>query len=84
MQLLFTLTGWSYVKDGKKATEFSRVCKVLGVEFDLSKSDQKLMYLYKTQQRRQDLSGALTGVLEAGELNKHVALVLRGRLGFAD
>ena len=59
MELLFLLTGWQYAKEGKKATTFSSVCQALGVEFDFSKSEQRLMLVSNTTQRKQDLVAAI-------------------------
>lgn len=42
------------------------------------------MFVYNTEQRKQDLILKLSEVFEQGVLSKHDALVLRGRLGFAD
>ena len=84
MEPLFMLTGWSYARDDKKATEFSTVCRALGVEFDFSRSEQHIVAISNTAQRKQDLILSLTSIIEAGEMTKQEALVLRGRLGFAD
>ena len=37
MELIFILTGWPFATDGKKSTMFDKVCKALGVEFNLSR-----------------------------------------------
>ena len=84
MELLFMLTGWQYAREGKKATCFAETCRALGVEFDLSMSEHRLLKIYNTEQRKIDLIAAITSAVECGELTKHDALVLRGRLGFAD
>ena len=84
MELLLMLLGWEYAKEGKKATQFASVCKALGVEFDFSRSEQRLLTICNTEQRRTDLIVRISEILEAGALSKHDALVLRGRLGFSD
>ena len=84
MELLFLLTGWHYAKEGKKATQFAHICRALGVEFDFSRSEERLMAVANTAQRKQDLITSITDILQTGTLAKHEALVLRGRLGFAD
>ena len=84
MELIFTLTGWSYAKDGKKATEFHHLCKALGVEFDLSKSENGVLGVQNTAQRIEDLVGLIDHILEPCELGKQDCLSLRGKLGFAD
>ena len=84
MELIFTLTGWSYAKDGKKATEFHHLCKALGVEFDLSKSENGVLGVQNTAQRIEDLVGLIDHILGQGELGKQDCLSLRGKLGVAD
>lgn len=48
MELLFLLTGWSYAKSGKKATQFDCVCKALGVEFNFSRSAESVLLVDNT------------------------------------
>ena len=84
MELVFLLTGWLYAKDGKKATDFSQVCKALGVEFCFSRSEELLMEVYNTKQRVADLTQHISSVLSKGTTGRHETLVLRGRLSFAD
>ena len=55
MEMVFLLTGWQYATDGKKCTSFDRVCKALGVEFDLSKSGERTLTIRNTAQRVEDL-----------------------------
>ena len=52
MEVLFMLLGWEYAREGKKATTFSETCQALGVEFDFSRSEQRLLHIYNTEQRR--------------------------------
>ena len=84
MELIFLLTGWQYATEGKKCSSFDRVCRALGVEFDLTKSGEKTLAIRNTEQRVQDLQALLTATIEGGTLGKQEALVLRGKLGFAD
>ena len=84
MELVFMLTGWKFDMDGKKATSFGTVCRAFGVQFDLQSSGERILSVCNTEQRVQDLQALITSTLEAGELCKQDALVLRGKLGFAD
>ena len=84
MELIFLLTGWQFAKEGKKCTSFDVVCKALGVEFDLSLSGESILKIQNTEQRIQDLKTLINATLDAGSLGKQSALVLRGKLGFAD
>ena len=84
MELVFLLTGWNFDRDGKKATSFGTVCKALGVQFNLASSGERILAVCNTEQRIQDLTAMLRATIEAGELCKQDALVLRGKLGFAD
>eukprot|EP00435_Cladocopium_sp_Y103_P041156 s1982_g11.t1 len=84
MELLFMLTGWLYAREGKKATDFSAHCKALGVEFDFSRSEQRLLLVANTEARKAELVRMLEDSLAAGKLEKQLCLVMRGKLGFAD
>ena len=83
MELVFLLTGWSYATDGKKCANFDVICRALGVEFDLSKSGERTLAIRNTAQRVEDLQCLIAATLSAGTLLQS-ALVLRGKLGFAD
>jgi hypothetical protein len=83
MELIFMLTGWQFATDGK-STLFDKVCKALGVEFDLSRSGERLLAIRNTEQRIQDLKAMVASTLKSGHLGKNEALMLRGKLGFAD
>ena len=84
MELVFLLTGWEFAREGKKATEFSELCQALGVEFSLQHSADGRLLIGNTEQRRKELIVHLEQVISARKLSRHEALVLRGRLGFAD
>ena len=51
MEMLFLLTGWEYAVDGRKATEFGTMCKALGVAFDFSASNQRVLQVSNTESR---------------------------------
>ena len=84
MEVLFMLTGWLFARDGKKSTAFSSCCKALGVEFDFSRSEEKLLAVANTASRRSELISQIAAALNLGTLSKQECLMLRGRLGFAD
>ncbi|CAK9114988.1 unnamed protein product [Durusdinium trenchii] len=84
MEMVFLLTGWEFAKDGKKATDFHVTCKALGVEFDLSKSKDRVLCIGNTEQRKVELVEYIEKVLNDKRMSRHESLVLRGRLGFAD
>ena len=77
-------TGWQYATEGKKCSSFDCVCKALGVEFDLAKSGERTLAIRNTEQRVQDLQAMIQATIESGTLGKQSALVLRGKVGFAD
>ena len=52
IELLLMLLGWDYAREGKKATQFSEVRKALRVGFDFSRSEQRLLTIRNTEQRR--------------------------------
>lgn len=82
--LLFMLTGWKFDRDGKKAILFLNVCRALGVEFNFSHSNERVLEIYNTESRRQELIGQIYKALKWKMLCKQEALALHGRLGFAD
>ena len=84
MELFFMLTGWKFDMHGKKATSFGTICQALGVQFDLSSSGERVLAVKNTEQRVDDLLSMIHATLKAGELGKQDALILRGKLGFAD
>ena len=64
MELLFMLTGWLFAKDGKKSTSFSCHCNALGVEFDFSRSEQRLLAVANTALRKEGLVRQITAALD--------------------
>lgn len=84
MEMLFLLTGWSYARDGKKATAFSRHCEALGVHFDLDSSGDRVLRVNNTAKRVAEICEQIQLVFHARKMDKKLALQLRGRLGFAD
>ena len=84
MELVFLLTGWEFAREGKKKTEFSTLCRALGVVFDFSLSSERKLMIENTEQRKQELKELLQAALDRGTLTRPEALVLRGKLGFAD
>ena len=84
LELVFELTGWSYDKDGKKSTDFGKYCKALGVEFDFSRAESKILAVSNTSARKEELVKQLVGAISAGVLDKQQSLILHGRLGFAE
>ena len=41
--------------DGRKATEFGTMCKALGVAFDFSASNQRVLQVSNTESRKEEL-----------------------------
>ena len=78
------LTGWIFARDGKKSTIFGDICKALGVQFDFSKSSEYLMYVENTESRKKEVSELMGLAIKNRRLSKPEALILRGKLGFAD
>ena len=84
MELVFLLTGWEYARTGSKATDFDVICRALGVEFDLTRSGEKVLAIRNTEQRVADLVLMINSCLGKGSIGKQECLILRGKLGFAD
>lgn len=60
------------------------MCRASGVEFDLGKSGERILTIKNAEPCVQDLKALITATIESGVLEKQSALVLRGKLGFAD
>ena len=84
MELVFMITGWEFAREGKKKTEFSSLCKALGVVVDLTLSPERKMLIENTEQRKNELKDMIMLALDKGSLSRQEALVLRGKLGFGD
>ena len=84
MEMLFLLTGWSFARDGKKATAFGRHCEALGVRFDLESSGEHVLRVNNTSKRVNEICDQIQLVFSKKKMDKKLALQLRGRLGFAD
>ena len=84
MEMLFLLTGWSFARDGKKATAFGRHCEALGVHFDLESSGEHILRVNNTCKRVTEICDQIQLVFRDKKMDKKLALQLRGRLGFAD
>ena len=84
MEMLFLLTGWSFARDGKKATAFGRHCEALGVHFDLESSGDCILRVNNTSKRVEEICDQIQLVFREKKMDKKLALQLRGRLGFAD
>ena len=84
MEMLFLLTGWSFARDGKKATACGRHCEALGVHFDLESSGEHVLRVNNTSKRVTEICDQIPLVFREKKMDKKLALQLRGRLGFAD
>ena len=78
----FKLLGWAFSESGDKAPPFSTMFQALGVNIDVSTLHAGLVKLGNTENRRKELIEFLDLVLSKGQMTKHEALRLRGRLQF--
>ena len=78
--LLFDLLGIQFAKDGKKAVEFDKKFRTLGVVVDLSQVIQGHILVGHTQERRDELFSALTEILSAMKVSPKKAESMRGRM----
>ncbi|CAE7740635.1 unnamed protein product [Symbiodinium sp. CCMP2592] len=79
-EALLDILGITFAREGKKATEFSKQCRALGLIIDLSEFGQGVVYIKHTPERIQELRQTLTHILESGLLESSEAEALRGRL----
>ena len=78
---MFCLLGWRLSSD--KLIDYSTMCKVLGVEFDLTMSGAGLAAVSNTAERVRELSEMLGEVVASKVLKRAEGERLRGRLQFA-
>ena len=83
MHLLFELLGWEFAKTGEKAVPFSERFRALGVSIDLSSWQHGYVLFDNTPGRKQELAESISSHLKSGEISRHEAVRLRGRLQFA-
>ena len=73
----FSILGWRLSHD--KLVDYSTICKVLGVQFDLRMSGAGLAYVANTNDRVVELCENLDEVVETKQLSKVDGERLRGR-----
>jgi len=78
---LFTLLGWKVSVN--KLLDFSTICKVLGVQLDLTQSGDRLCFVTNTAERVSELVSDIEDALKSNLLPRREGEKLRGRLQFA-
>ena len=84
MDLLFTLLGWEFDREGAKADNFSGSVSALGIHLRLDRTSDGVVLVDNTDKRKSDLDGLISKVLGSGCLDMAEGLTLRGKLSFAD
>ena len=84
MDLLFTLLGWEFDREGAKADNFSGSVSALGIHLCLDRTSDGVVLVDNTDKRKSDLDGLISKVLGSGCLDMAEGLTLRGKLSFAD
>ena len=79
---LFNLLGWGVSEE--KDAGFLSVARVLGVCIDLTEVDIKLMKIYNTEVRNEEIKVTANDILHRGSLKKGELQSLRGRLVFGE
>ena len=81
-EMLFRLLGVQFAETGKKATQFGRVFRMLGLVVDLSKVPEDCVAISHTDERHLELIDKINSILKAGTLAKKEAERLKGRMVF--
>ena len=84
VDLFFRLLGWKYAVDGDKAQSFSASFTALGIQIDLSGFSKGFINFSNTQKRVEELSAAMSLMLNKGTMTVLESQKLRGRMQFAD
>ena len=82
IELLFSILGLSFARDGKKAPPFSCVFHMLGLNVDLSRFQEGSVQIGHTQKRVEELRSFLDDILAKNCLNEKTVERLRGRMNF--
>ena len=82
MTSLFKLLGVQYAAEGKKATEFTGIFKMLGLQVDLATSSQSQLLLGHTDERRKELFEGIQRLLTQDHISFKDIERLRGRMIF--
>ena len=80
---LFELLGWLFADTGSKAIGFAESFSSLGVQVDLTHFTSGRVEFTNTPARKEELTAAITTVLEERTLSTKEAQRLRGRMQFA-
>lgn len=83
VKAVFRMLGWIFAEDGPKAPPFAPAVTALGVRIDVSKMHEGIVLVDNTDARRIELSEFIQGAVAKGNLPRHDALRLRGRMQFA-
>ena len=81
VQLLFDVLGWKV--SSEKLLPYDTLCKVLGVQLDMTKSVDLILEISNTDARKLELIDTVNKILADGKLGRHECEKLRGRLQFA-
>ena len=68
VEIVFLCTGWSYDRDGSKASDFSAQVQALGAVVDLTEISRGVVRLDNTTKRKRDLDLLIRGVLDRGNV----------------
>lgn len=83
MEFILQALGWKFATDGKKACPPESSFKVLGVELDLSQTDRGTLIVANKQDRIENLTAFLAGLMKRGRISGSEAATLHGQLNFA-
>ena len=81
-EMLFKLLGVSFAETGKKATQFDRVFRMLGLVVDMSDLHSGSVSISHTDERRRELIERIDEVLKSNSLTRKEAERLKGRMVF--
>ncbi|CAE7253337.1 NaCP60E [Symbiodinium sp. CCMP2592] len=82
IECLFDLLGVRFDRSGKKAIDHATSFATLGLQVDLSNTEDRVILVGHTDKRRDELCTALNEVLERGEMEPRPFERLKGRMVF--
>ena len=84
LEFILLATGWTFARDGDKATDMSCTIQALGALICLEGVPRGIVEIKNTESRISELVNSIGQCLEASRLDRGTAEKLRGRLGFAE
>ncbi|CAE7610463.1 unnamed protein product [Symbiodinium natans] len=82
VDIMFSLLGFDFDRDGDKAQDLHTTFRALGVQFSCLEDEDRTVLVSNTEERLEDAVEKLQEIIESGSLTPKLWAKMRGRLGF--